>query len=266
MSEGSAVLWNPTIRKSKKLSSLRLNNTWIEGVRSLSTYSFGYDPFIHNYKIVAISVLKDKSEVNVHTLGSTDDWRRIQDFPNFSPHGPGIFVNGTVNWLAVERLSTCDRVIVSLDLKKEMYQKLPPPDSDKESWTLGVSRDCLCIFAKSSRIGERSRFLDVWIMKEYGNKESWTKLYSVPHREQQTFSSRHREHQSLYSFKSGLYISKNDQLLMDFFELDEAGSFRKIKLVVYHSKTGTLKIADIENFSHWIEPNVYIESLISPCP
>jgi hypothetical protein len=52
------------------LSSLRLNNTWIEGVRSLSTYSFGYDPFIHNYKIVAISVLKDKSEVNVHTLGS----------------------------------------------------------------------------------------------------------------------------------------------------------------------------------------------------
>jgi F-box interacting protein len=70
MSEGSAVLCNPTIRKSKKLSSLRLNNTWIEGVKSLSTYSFGYDPFIHNYKIVAISVLKDKSEVNVHTLGS----------------------------------------------------------------------------------------------------------------------------------------------------------------------------------------------------
>jgi hypothetical protein len=103
-------------------------------------------------------------------------------------------------------------------------------------------------------------------MKEYGNKESWTKLYSVPHREQQTFSSRHREHQSLYSFKSGLYISKNDQLLMDFFELDEAGTFRKIKLVVYHSKTGTLKIADIENFAHWIDPNVYIESLISPCP
>jgi len=40
--------------------------------------------------------------------------------------------------------------------------------------TLGVVRDCLCVFARGGL------FLDVWIMKEYGNEESWTKLYGVP--------------------------------------------------------------------------------------
>ncbi|MCH95516.1 F-box/kelch-repeat protein, partial [Trifolium medium] len=135
MKQGSAVLWNPSIRKSKILSSLSLNDTWGEGDprMSLSAYTFGYDPFIHNYKIVAISVFKDKSEVSVCTLG-IDDWRRIQDFPYFGPCGPGIFVSGTVNWVigvSTHRLicvNTSDRVIVSLDLKKEMYQKLPQPD------------------------------------------------------------------------------------------------------------------------------------------
>ncbi|MCI24604.1 F-box protein, partial [Trifolium medium] len=129
MSQGSAVLWNPSIRKSKILSSLSLNNTWSNDrvkTGSLSAYTFGYDPFIRNYKIVAISVFKDRSEVSVCTLG-TDDWRRIQDFPYFVPRRPGIFVSGTVNWLINGCVST-SRVIVSLDLKKEMYQKLPQPD------------------------------------------------------------------------------------------------------------------------------------------
>jgi F-box interacting protein len=258
MSQGSAVLWNPSIRKSKILPSLTLNSE----DPSLSAYSFGYDHFIHNYKIVAISVFEDKSEVYVHTLG-THDWRRIQDFPYFGPRGPGIFVSGTVNWLMVEGFFNTSHFIVSLDLKKETYQKLSQPDLDNDSWTLGVSRDRLCIFSKSSR------FLDVWIMNEYGNKESWTKLYRVPHREDQGLCSHKNEtymvDRCLYSYKNALYISKNDLLLMDFFELDEWGGYTKIKLVVYHSKTGTLKIADIENFGHWIDPQVYIESLISPC-
>jgi len=40
--------------------------------------------------------------------------------------------------------------------------------------TLWVLKHCLCIYAS----GEM--FMDVSIMKEYENKKSWTKLYSVP--------------------------------------------------------------------------------------
>jgi hypothetical protein len=82
-------------------------------------------------------------------------------------------------------------------------------------------------------------------MKEYGNKESWTKLYSVP-------KMRDRD---LYRYEP-LYIHEDDQMLL-------MQSFNK--LVVYDSKNGTSNIAEIQNINPWMHPQVYIESLISPC-
>jgi hypothetical protein len=88
-------------------------------------------------------------------------------------------------------------------------------------------------------------FLDVWIMKEYGNKESWTKLYWVP------LMSR------LYN--KTLYIFEDDQLLIDFYDSDHM-----LKLIVYDSKNRTSKILEIQDINYRIKPEVYIESLISP--
>lgn len=72
----------------------------------------------------------------------------------------------SINWLA------------STDLGKESYQEILQPDYEGVNMVvtlaLGVLRNCLCIFAHSNS------FNDVWLMKEYGNKESWTKLISVP--------------------------------------------------------------------------------------
>lgn len=93
--------------------------------------------------------------------------------------------------------------------------------------------------------------LDVWIMKEYGNKESWTRLYSVPY----------MEDRGLRAYTKALYISEDEQLLMDCYVV---GS-NILKLVVYDSKNGTLKIPEIQNINRWMDPEVYIESLISPC-
>ena len=87
-------------------------------------------------------------------------------------------------------------------------------------------------------------------MKEYGNKESWTKLYSVPY----------VVNWGLYAFTKALYISDEDQVLMD---LHELGSI-ELKLGVYGFKNGILKILEIQNSNHLIDPKVYIESLISP--
>jgi F-box interacting protein len=146
----SYFLWNPSITKFKLLPPLG-NHKW-------SLLSFGYDHFIDDYKVVALSF---KKVVSVNTLG-TDYWRRIEDIPYSNPIcGHGLFVSGTVNWFACY-------VIISLDLEKESYQKLRLPDFNNEnnSWDMGVLRDCLCVFARSVE------YLDVWIMKEYGNQES----------------------------------------------------------------------------------------------
>jgi F-box interacting protein len=241
---GPAVLWNPSIRTFKILPPL--DN------KRFSAYSIGYDHCINNYKIVACSQDIGKTEVSVHTLG-TDSWKRIQDFPYSAPFGGlGIFVSGTINWLAKDDVSSL-HVIISLDLE-ESYQKLPLPDSEKyPSTTLGVLRDCLCISRNSTFV-----FLDVWIMKEYGNKDSWTNLYRVLHMKDQV----------LCRYPKALYIFEDEQqLLMGCFEPQGFGSY-KLKLVAYDSKNSTLEISEIQNISsHRMElhPQVYIESLISPC-
>jgi F-box interacting protein len=206
----------------------------------ISLYSFGYDHFIDNYKIIAISRCNNINEVSVHTLG-TDCWRRIDDFP-YSGYirykrgaKAGVFVSGTVNWLVTSG------VIISLDLDKESYQKILQPAALKEPedyLILRVVRDCLCIFSSSKM------FLDVWIMKEYGNKESWIKLYSVPKMRDRYF----------YPYEA-LYIHEDDRMLMQSYH----------KLVVYDSKNSTLNNVEIQNLDSWICPQVYIESLMSPC-
>jgi F-box interacting protein len=207
---GTAVLCNPSIRKYSTLPPLE--NRRKREVRS-TLFSFGYDHFNDVYKVIAISYFKDKNnEVDVYTLG-TNYWRSIQDFPCSSRcmYQPGVFVGGTVNWLAYEASNSsycCD--IVSLDLEKESYQKVPQPDLEKDHWAIGMFRDCLCIFASSDM------FLDVCIMKEYGIKESWTKLYNVPY----------AENPYTHPYPKTVYIFYDDQLL--FIVVD--------KLVLYNWK------------------------------
>ncbi|CAI8610447.1 unnamed protein product [Vicia faba] len=43
------VLWNPSIRKLKKLPSLEIPQD-----HGTLTYAFGYDPFVNNYKVVSV--------------------------------------------------------------------------------------------------------------------------------------------------------------------------------------------------------------------
>ncbi|XP_045818932.1 F-box/kelch-repeat protein At3g23880-like [Trifolium pratense] len=240
--ERSAILWNPSFRNFKILPPLEFE--WEYGTAP-PIYSFGYDHFIDSYKIIVVSSAywkTEKIEVGVHSLG-TNDWRRIHEIPiSGKILESGIFVSGTINWLVfdISNWSSGLATIVSLDLEKESYRMLPQPDLEWHTWknSLGMLRDCLCIFD-----GSDDMFFDVWIMKEYGNRESWTKLYRVPPM---------RNH-----ITKVLYMSEDDQMLVDY---NDSG------VAVYDYKNGTfLNILKIENLNWWLmNPKVYVESLISP--
>ena len=62
-------------------------------------------------------------------------------------------------------------------------------------------------------------------MKEYGNKDSWTKLYHISYGYKVELDTR------------TLYISEDDQMLMDF---NESGN-PKSTLVLYDSKNDALE-------------------------
>jgi len=168
-------LWNPSIRKFKELPSLEKQQN---PYQVLMMYGFGYDAVSNDYKVVV--VLKhtdnfvDSHELKVHTLG-TNVWKSIQKFPfDYAARQPsGNFMHGTINWL-VSYENKNPRFIVSLDLENESCKEifLPAYYGVVDAYNylqLGVLRDSLCIV-----IGH-----DVWVMKEHGNQDSWTKLFTI---------------------------------------------------------------------------------------
>ncbi|XP_050909291.1 F-box/kelch-repeat protein At3g23880 [Lathyrus oleraceus] len=182
--------------------------------------------------------------VKVHTLGTTS-WRIIQDFPpnTLILNESGKFLRGAINWLAYRQRHSSCWVIMSLDLEKEFHREIPQPDYggiNVLSLNIGVLRDCLCIFSNADT------FSDVWLMKEYGNKDSWTKLFRLPH----------TRNLGSWPLVYALYVSNDDQVLFD---------IEREELVVYNFRDGTFKDPGIQIIDKWMESEVYHESLISPC-
>ncbi|KAK7412628.1 hypothetical protein VNO78_04135 [Psophocarpus tetragonolobus] len=234
------LLWNPSTRKFNHLPPL--DNQRSTG--SFTIYGFGYDHFAHCYKVVAVFCYQCNgryaTQVKVLSLGTDLSWRRIQDFPSALPFDEsGKFVSGTINWSSSNDLGSS--VIVSLDLQKESYEEVLQPDYGVAVvfWTLGVLRDCLCVLCHGDT------FLDVWLMKDYGNKESWTKLFRVPY----TGTS------DSFPYTKAICISEDDQVLLEF----------QSELAVYNPRNGTFKIPEIQDMNKCMTPEIYVESLISPC-
>ena len=237
-------LWNPSIRKFKELPSLEKQQNHL---RQDLIYGFGYDVITNAYNVVVGLRVRDMSghfvdnhEVKVHTLG-TNSWKTIQNIPfGCVPlQLLGKFVSGTINWLVYNEYDK-EIQIVSLDLGNESYkQVLLPNEVDVSTLRhhLGVMKDCLCLV-----FGH-----DVWIMKEHGNKDSWTKLYSVSYM---------RDHPSSYATIEVLHVFEDGRVLLDSISTEEWTK----KLVFYNSRNGTTKFSEPK-----IIHDVCIESLISPC-
>ncbi|XP_058784935.1 F-box/kelch-repeat protein At3g23880-like [Vicia villosa] len=248
-------LWNPTIRKLKELPVLRNPHH-----RNIA-YGFGYDSVTDHYKVVVVlwdHCGDEKTQVKVNTLG-TKLWKNMEEFPfgSIPDQKSGKCVSGTINWLASSRRwpRPSLRFIVSLDLRNESYQKVLLPDNvevNENSLTLDVSSDCLCMISGH----------DVWLMKEYGKKESWNKLFTISYTHDHSFS---------YSFTKVVYVFEDGQVLLQI-----KMAFVRPQLMIYDPRIATFKFVtfqksfygsgffdlDVSKYGGLV---VSIESLISPC-
>jgi len=134
-------------------------------------------------------------------------------------------------------------------LANESYQEVLLPDygevDEDNLLTLHVLRDCLCIIFGHN----------VWIMKEYGNKESWTKLFTVSYM---------RDPSKSYVLTKAVYIFDDDHQVL----LESIGDW-DVKLIVYNSRNNTFNFTKFlqnkSSFNIWNrDPEVCVESLISP--
>lgn len=246
--EDTLFIWNPSTRKSNRLP-YSAPKPAAPGCYVL--YGFGYQqhtPPPDDYKVVQISCLfKNKAKydtiVKIYSL-KHGNWNNIAPFPHGIPlDDSGKYSNGALHWAASQDFgSSYSWIIVSLDLATYTYAQILQPAYDDQTGadkdlTLGVLQECLCVMCNYRAIRA-----DLWVMKVYGVKDSWTKLASIPY-----FTHPGRD-----QFSVPLYISNEGKILLQF------GS----KLIVFDSKN--TPSSQVQYLDECLEACTYVESLVSP--
>ncbi|KAF3664066.1 hypothetical protein T459_07968 [Capsicum annuum] len=247
INEVDLVLWNPSIRKFKKLPDSRLKDKVTGGNQCdipkgvCVVYGFGYDESSDDYKVVGCIEdrinLVPQAEVEIYSLKS-DSWRSKDDVPDgVLLSKPCKCVNGKLHWINNNKESN----IISFDLADEKWGKVELPRYREGNLFLDlkVLGSDLCVFCNYMEI-----HADVWVMRDYGVKESWTKMYSVkyPDRFFSPFISR------------TLCMSNKGEVLL------VPGS----TLMVHNPEDEPIRYPKVTNFDFCVAMNIYIESLVSP--
>ncbi|MFQ6645221.1 hypothetical protein Gotur_019469, partial [Gossypium turneri] len=143
-------------------------------------WGLGYSIATNQYKLLQSyypTLELNYPTAEIYTIGS-GTWRSIGNTPTGSVSLPfNAFLNGALHW---SKSSLGGEFINSFDFDTERFGIVPPPDHfqelDKESGdtTTGVLGGCLFIIHLAI-----SELFEIWVMKEYGVKESWTKQFVV---------------------------------------------------------------------------------------
>ncbi|XP_059313716.1 F-box/kelch-repeat protein At3g23880-like isoform X3 [Lycium ferocissimum] len=234
-------LWNPSIRKYKKLPSYTLNLNRRDCEVRLDDFNFGfaYDEFQDDYKVVGIFPIYRRGrlcrvEVNIYSLKS-NSWRRIDDFQGRELlYGPAKFVNDKLHWTA------WGRDVISFDLADEKWSEVEQPSCFKgcEFLKLGMFGSDLSAFCNYART-----HVDVWVMTDYGVKESWTKMFTVKSPDDSTGI-----------FYPPILMSNEGEILLQF------GS----RFTKYNPKDDLIRYLDVTGVGPYIEAEIYVKSLVCP--
>ncbi|GAA0185181.1 hypothetical protein LIER_32469 [Lithospermum erythrorhizon] len=179
----SPYLWNPYTRFHKDIPPIPLDDS-PSPPSSFTVLGFGFDALSDDYKVLNVLHFRGldfrwlSSSAYVYSLRS-NAWRKIRDFP-YQLHCKRVwrvYLSGALHTIVFNHYSGLDPGIMAFDFASEEHRKLPLPHIPVKDFNpvgLDVLDGYLCVLnsLKKHRI-------DVWIMKEYGNKESWVKLLSI---------------------------------------------------------------------------------------
>ncbi|XP_021836820.2 F-box protein CPR1 [Spinacia oleracea] len=180
------LLYNPTTQTYRKLPFLSKPSS----LSHRYSFGFGYEKESKDYKFVRILQSNEgtgpfKSQVMVYSL-KTDSWVRAPDVPSpfFSYREDGVLVNGTLHWVHEFVHKDEKRYsILGFGLGNNSFNEVPQPKFEEQFINLrvGVLDRCLCLTVNDLD------YSDIWVLKEYGVVESWTRLYKVKQSQQLMF-------------------------------------------------------------------------------
>ncbi|KAL3718121.1 hypothetical protein ACJRO7_003282 [Eucalyptus globulus] len=169
-------LWNPSTHERRRLPQPCFLVSELIG--------FGFDPsssdgHLGDFKVVNIRMesgffMGRRSQVEVYSL-RRNSWKRIGSvFPRgFDPDclGNQVVFRNFVCWSYQH-----DASLVLFDLVEEVFHRMVLPLSMRAvTECVSLLDGCLSLIARNP--SRRSR--EVWIMKEFGAVEPWTKLYTI---------------------------------------------------------------------------------------
>ncbi|GAA0165446.1 hypothetical protein LIER_20848 [Lithospermum erythrorhizon] len=262
-------VYNPFTRQYRELpKSVEFPNQEV-------MYGFGCHPVSKDYKIIKIiylitpqTVVRSlrrhrrrrfmQSEVQVFSLGG-QEWKSIAAIPYQLDHLSGVAsLNGRIHW--VDHHAVFRGLIVSFDFSDEEFREIRMPERNEQftrsDYHLAVLRGCLSVAIPiSARLGGG---LDIWIMKEYGVKESWVKHYKVgtyiPKLISQEISQAHGIWRNVLDTRSVrvLCLQDNGDILLEY----KGGT-----LASYNPEEGTFKDVAFPGMPRLFQTTVHVSSL-----
>ncbi|XP_028761021.1 F-box/kelch-repeat protein At3g06240-like isoform X2 [Neltuma alba] len=172
-------VWNPSTGFHKRVPYFPMSSQFFPFIHGL-----GYDASDDDYLVVLgaydPSDADFKSDFQVFSM-KANSWKKIGNAHNFpymnaidDPRA-GLFLNEAIHWLAF-RHDTEVELILAFNVTQRKFTDIPLPDDffqNLEFTYLGTLGGCLSL----SVLGDDE--VEIWLMKEYGARSSWTKSMVV---------------------------------------------------------------------------------------
>ncbi|KAL4600516.1 hypothetical protein ACB092_11G204300 [Castanea dentata] len=188
------ILWNPSIRKfttlPKPCITVKAHCIW------RCRQAFGFDPRTNDYKVVRIAfpsrtnVFEQAKPPLIEVYSLNEGCWRITS-ASFPPgiaftnwRHPATSLNGAVHFAAAyeyEPGGPCGPLVLSFDLRDEVFHVIPLPNGISRwinSVHTSVIGGSLSLLFCCGRHADDTCFA-IWVMKEYGVFDSWTKQSTV---------------------------------------------------------------------------------------
>lgn len=173
---GGVFLWNPCTGEASKLPKQAFIAYWDH-----KFYGFGYDPSTEDYKVILGSKSTTKIDVFALIKGS---WRNVTSLKDYGElPGQGCLSNGALHWVEKgyeyhNRYSSSSSII-SYNLAEDKFLVMGRLSFliDKKYSRIGIGtiRNSVFVYCSNGVITDPIVFT-IWMMKEYGVMESWSKV------------------------------------------------------------------------------------------
>ncbi|KAJ4716213.1 F-box protein [Melia azedarach] len=193
------VIWNPSLG-----SCVRIPAKYFPNIHSEPFYGFGFDPKTTDYKIVRVVFREGHSVpirprtyfVDVFAL-KVGNWKDITAtvVPPcvFADKTPQAYVNGAIHWVGHDErgLGFWRRTVLAVfDLSEEVFKEFDIPNEVKtrevayekmQKLFVGVFDQTLALMHYYTQWYNSPSYdgCCIWMMKEYGVVDSWTKQFKI---------------------------------------------------------------------------------------